>query len=164
MPTSRPPLFQGMRSLIAMVYPPRFKRLPPRKSRRGSRFADVSVASRSGRLAVDLPDVGSGRACDRDTTRLHGLREFAHQFDLQQAVVERGSPDLDIVREIELPLEGPRRNSLVEEFALLFFRLPAFHGQHALFRGDCDFIGRETGDRQRDLVAVFAQALDVARW
>src|SRR4051794_7867537 len=71
------------------------------KSRRGSRFVDVGVASRSGRLAVDLPDVRSGRAVDRNPARLHGLRDLAHQFDLQQAVVECGSFDLDIVR---LPL------------------------------------------------------------
>jgi hypothetical protein len=87
-------------------------------SRRGSLLADVGVASRSGRLAVDLPDVRRGRTVDRNPARLHGLGDLARQFDLQQAVVERGSLDLDIVRQIELALEGPRRNSLVQELAL----------------------------------------------
>jgi hypothetical protein len=45
----------------------------------------------------------------------------------------------------------------------VIFRFPAFHRQYALFCGDRDFIGREARHGQRDLVAVFAQALDVAR-
>jgi hypothetical protein len=44
----------------------------------------------------------------------------------------------------------------------VFFGFPAFHRQHALFCSDGYFIGRKTRDRQRDLIAVFAQALDVA--
>ena len=71
--------------------------------------------------------------------------------------------DLDVIRQIELPLERPRRNSLVQELALLLLGLPTFHRQDALFCRDLDFVRRETGDRQRDLVAVFAHALDVAR-
>jgi len=39
---------------------------------------------------------------------------------------------------------------------------PAFHGQDALFGGDCYLVGRETRNRQRDLVPVLAQAFDVA--
>jgi hypothetical protein len=46
----------------------------------------------------------------------------------------------------------------------VFLGFPAFHGQHALFCGDRYLVGRETRERQRDLVPVFAQALDVAGW
>jgi hypothetical protein len=52
----------------------------------------------------------------------------------------------------------------MQEFALLLLGFPAFHRQHALFCGDGDLVGCETRDRQRDLVAVLAQAFDVARW
>ena len=45
-------------------------------------------------------------------------------------------------------------------FALLLLGFTALHRQYALFCGDCDFVGRETRDRQRDLVAVFAQTLE----
>jgi hypothetical protein len=78
------------------------------------------------RLAIDLPDIRSRRAINCNTTWLHGLRNLADQFNLQQAVVKRGALDLDIVRQIEMPLERPRRNSLVQEFALLCFSLAAF--------------------------------------
>jgi hypothetical protein len=75
------------------------KRLPPRSGPPWKSVADENVALRSGySFAIDLMDVRSGRARDRNTTRLHGLRDLAHQFDLQQAVVEDGSFDLDIVR------------------------------------------------------------------
>src|SRR5256885_12709422 len=118
---SRPPLFQGTRSLIPIAFYS-FGRPP---SGRGQAAAEGGLvmwkrALRSGnRLGVDLPDVRSGRTLDRNPTRFHGFRELAHKFDLQQAVVEGGTLDLDVVREIELPLEGPRRNAVVEQLALL---------------------------------------------
>src|SRR6188472_3225539 len=120
MPTSRPPLLQGMRSLIPMVCSPQFKRLPPRTA---AEVCSLMWFGSGRRLAVDLPDVRSGRAVDRNPARLHGLRDLAHQFNLQQAVVERGSLDLDIVRQIELPLEMPGRDTAVQELALGLFGL-----------------------------------------
>src|SRR3954463_11852088 len=105
-----------MRSLIAMVCSPSIKRLPPQR-RSPRKSVCESLAARSGnRFAVDLPDVRSGRARDSNPAWLHRLGDFAYQFDLQQAIVKRRSLDLDIVRQIELPLERPRRNSLVQEF------------------------------------------------
>ena len=50
--------------------------------------------------------------------------------------MKRGSLDLDVVRQIE----RPRRNSLVQKFALLFLGFPARHRQDALFYGDRDFV------------------------
>src|SRR4029079_630098 len=64
------------------------------KSRRGSQFVDVGAASRSGRLAVDLPDVRSRRSVDRNPPRLHGLGDLPDQFDLEQAVVKSRVLDL----------------------------------------------------------------------
>jgi hypothetical protein len=80
----------------------------------------------SGGLGLDLADVGRGRAGDRDPARLHRLRDFADQLDLQQSVVKRRALDLDIVGQIELTLERPRRDAPIEEFALRFFGLAAF--------------------------------------
>jgi hypothetical protein len=110
--------------------------------RRGRTAAEVSLLE-CGQAAVlpsIWPDIRGRRTRDGNPTRLHGLRQLADQFDPEQAVVERRSLDLNVVRQIELPLERPRRNPLIQEFALLFLGLPAFHGQDALFCGDLDFV------------------------
>jgi hypothetical protein len=117
---------------------------------------------RSGRLGLDLLDVGRRRTVDRDPTRLHRLRDFADQFDLQQAIVKRRTLDLDIVGQVELTLERPRRDALLEEFVLLLFGLAAFDRQHVLLGGDGDLVGREACQRQGYLVPVLAKPLDVA--
>jgi hypothetical protein len=105
--------------------------------------------------------VGSRRAVDGDAPRLHGFRDFPDQLDLQQAVVEGRTLYLDIVRQVELPLEMPGRNAPVKELALDLFGLAAFDRDDVLLGRDRDFVGRETRHRQRDLVAVLSQALDV---
>jgi hypothetical protein len=48
-------------------------------------------------------------------------------------------------------------------FALRLLGLAAFNRQHAWFCGDRDFVRRETGQGQRNLVTVFAQTLDIAK-
>ena len=80
---------------------------------------------------------------------------------LQQPVVERGVLDLDVVGQVELPLEVPGRDTAVQELALGLFRLVAFDRHDVLLGRDRDFVGREAGHRQRDLVAVFAEPFDV---
>src|SRR5205823_2376935 len=47
------------------------------------------------------------------------------------------------------------------EFALGIFGLVALNGDHVLFGRDRNIIRRETGHRQRYLVAVFGQPFDV---
>jgi hypothetical protein len=42
-------------------------------------------------------------------------------------------------------LERPRRDALVEEFALRFLGLAAFDRQHVLLGGDGDLVGRKAG-------------------
>ena len=101
------------------------------------------------------------RAVDGDAPRLHGLGDFPDQLDLEQAVVEGRALHLDVVRQVELPLEMPGGDSAIEELALGLFGLAAFDGDDVLLGGDRDFFGRETGDRQRDLVTVFGQPFDV---
>ena len=60
---------------------------------------------RSGRLGLELLDVGRRRTVNRDPARVFHRRNFVDQLDLQQAVVKRRAPDLDIVRQIKLTLE-----------------------------------------------------------
>src|SRR5689334_996642 len=47
-------------------------------------------------------------ALDADGPRLHRLGNFAHEIDVQQAVLQRGGLHLDEIGESEYPLEGPR--------------------------------------------------------
>src|SRR5580765_3376529 len=55
---------------------------------------------------------------DRDTTGLHRLGYLPHQLDLEQTVLEGRAAHVDVVGEVELPAERPRRNPLVERVAL----------------------------------------------
>src|SRR3984893_17643801 len=64
---------------------------------------------RSGRLAVlDLLVVVAIAGVHRNPARLHGLRQFAHQLDLQEPVFKRCACNLDVVGEVEL---APERTS-----------------------------------------------------
>src|SRR4029077_4420410 len=68
----------------------------------------TSLPSRDLRcLAFELIHVAGRCAVDGNSPRLHRLGNFPEQLDLQQAVLERGAPHLDIVGEIELSLERP---------------------------------------------------------
>jgi hypothetical protein len=100
-------------------------------------------------------------AVDGDPPRLHGLRDFADQFDLEQAVVKGRVLDLDVVCQVELALEVTGRDTPAKELAFGFLGLAAFNGDDVLLCSDRDFIRRETRDRQRDLVTVFGQPFDV---
>src|ERR1043165_700128 len=102
-------------------------------------------------------------ACaDRNFARLHRLRNAPHEIDLQQAALERGALDLDVVIQIEMALERTRRDALIKEFSLRRrLHLAAGNGQLALLRRDGDVVGREPGDREPDPVAILAAAQDV---
>src|SRR3979490_2943651 len=102
---------------------------------------------RSGRPGIELLDLGSRRAADRNLPRLHRLRDFADQLDLHQSVFKRSALALYIGGEIELTPEGPRRDALIEELALLFLGLAAFDRQHILLGGDGDLVGRKARRR-----------------
>src|SRR4029078_1250711 len=93
--------------------------------------------------------------------RLHRLGNFPEQLDLQQAVLERGAPHLDIVSKVELSLERPGGNAPIQIFVLGFFSLVALDGDHVLFGRYRDIVGRKTGNCERNLVAVVAEPFDV---
>src|SRR6476659_3937351 len=86
----------------------------------------TSLPSRELRgLAFELMHVAGRCAVDGNSPRLHRLGNFPEQLDLQQAVLERGAPHLDIVGEIELSLERPGGNALIQIFVVGFVSLVA---------------------------------------
>ncbi len=54
---------------------------------------------------------------DVDPTRLLRLGQFAHQIDMQQAVLQARAGHDDMVGELEQSLEGARGDALMQEFA-----------------------------------------------
>ncbi len=99
---------------------------------------------------------------DRDSARLHGFRQLALQVDVKQAVLERGSRDLDILGEAEPALEVARGDALMNVLANLVLAL--------LFTVDCQrtffdlkrkVVVSEACDGHRNPVAVLAKAFDV---
>src|SRR5262249_51098048 len=51
---------------------------------------------------------------DRDLARPLGLRNLAHEIDVQETVLEPGALDVDVVGKLEDALEGASRDALVE--------------------------------------------------
>src|SRR5437899_1564262 len=107
-------------------------------------------------FGLELLDVGCGRIVDRDPARLHGFRYLSSQLDLEQAIVEPCSLDPDVVSQIEMPREGPRRDAPIEEIPLIL-RIAAFDDEHVLLSCYRDFIGGETGQCRRYPVPVVGQ-------
>src|SRR6266566_7600607 len=108
-------------------------------------------------------NVSSWRAVNADPPGPHGLGNLPNQLDLEQAIVEGGALHLHVIRKIELSFELSGRNASVEEFTLGLFGLAAFDGDDVLLGRDRNLIGRETGNRHRDLVAILGKPFDVVR-
>src|SRR6267143_5270502 len=66
-----------------------------------------------------------------------------------------------MIGKAELPLEGARGDALIKVFALAVLGLAAFDRHRVLFGSDGNLVSREAGDGERNLIAVFAQPLDV---
>ena len=75
---------------------------------------DDARAENSGRL-FDLGDLG---AANRDLPGFLRLGNLAGEINMQQAIGKIGSRHLDVVGELEAPLEGARRNALIENLRL----------------------------------------------
>src|SRR6266849_5141760 len=168
--TSRP-RFHGMRSLIVMVISPFWLGLAKGSPgaaglRTGNPKVDRSDSAagplRSGRLAMlDLLVVVAIAGVDRNPARLHGLRQLAHQLDLQEPVFKRRACHLDIVGEVELAPERTSRDALEQVVVITVLRLAAFHGQHVLLCRDGDLLRLEAGQSERDAIVILTDACDV---
>src|SRR6185436_2929875 len=66
-----------------------------------------------------------------------------------------------MVGKAELALERARGDTLIQVFALAVLGLAAFDGHRVLLGGNGNLVGREAGDGERNLIAVFAQPLDI---
>jgi len=78
-----------------------------------------------------------------DRKRLHGLRYFPHQVDLQKSAFERGALHLDIVGEVEDAAERACRDALVEVLMLAFLCFTPLNGEYVLLCRDGDLLRRE---------------------
>ena len=106
----------------------------------------------------------AGCTADLDLARLHRLGHLALQLDVEQAVRELGTDDLDVVGELEAMLEGALRDAAMQVLdAVLGLADLALHRQHVLVRGDVQVALTEASDRHRDAVLVLADLGDVVR-
>ena len=127
-----------------------------------ARRRSIQVARvRSGGSGFDLSDVVRGGAVDRDAARLHRFRDFPLQVDDEQAVLEAGALDLDVVGQRELALEVARRDAAMQEGFPFLVALPTLEGQDVLLDRQFDLIRLESGERDRDLEVVLVEAFDV---
>ena len=97
----------------------------------------------------------------RDLARLHRLRNFSHQVDLQETAFERRILHLDVIGQIEHATEGAGGDALIEILTFSLLGLAALDRKHVLLGGDVDLIRDEAGECQRDLILVLAGALDI---
>ena len=142
-----------------------------RRVERGPREAEPRAAPidpgrpcvRSGGLGLDLGDVARGRAADRDAARLHRLGDLPPQVYDEQAVLEAGALDLDVIGKGELALEVARRDAAMQERALLLVALAALQRKDVLLDRQIDLVRLETGESDGNLEAVLVEAFDVVR-
>ena len=83
---------------------------------------------------------------------------------MQQAVLQVGALHLDMVGELEAPLERASRDAAVQELTLLLLGLLlTLDVEDLLLDVDLQLILAEAGDRHGDAVLVLAEPLDVVR-
>jgi len=96
----------------------------------------AAIPRRSGRRGLELVHVGLRRPVDGDSPWLHGFGNLPDQFDLQKTIVEGRVLDLDVVGQVELAFEVPRRDTPVKKLALGFVGFAAFDGDDVLLCSD----------------------------
>ena len=69
------------------------------------------------------------RAADTDLARLHRLGDLADQVDQQQAVLQVGALDLDMVGKPEAPLERAGGDAAIDIIARRSVSLSSFFGR-----------------------------------
>src|SRR5438105_14386697 len=99
---------------------------------------------------------------DGNGARLQPLGHIAHEVDVEQAVLDVGALDFDMVGEAEASIEGSGGNATVQELALrLLGLLLAAHAKRLLVDVNLQLVLAEAGHRHGDAVLVVAEPLDV---
>src|SRR5262245_43832651 len=99
---------------------------------------------------------------DGNAARLQALRDIAHEVDIEEAVLEVGTLHLDVVGELEAPLDRAGGDAAVQELALLVIGLLlGADAEHLLLDVDMDLVLAEAGHRHGDPVLVVGEPLDV---
>src|SRR6185295_8936199 len=57
--------------------------------------------------------------------------------------------------------ERASRDTLIKVLMISLIRLVALHGQHVLLSRDCDLLGPEPSERERNPIVILAGSLDV---
>ena len=129
----------------------------------GARFgADLKGVSSGLRLSLDRLGVG---AADLDPAQLFLLGHDALQIDVKQTILKARTADLDILRQLETPLEGASGDAAMEVGLLARFVLVfALDAQDALADLDIQILLREAGDGECDSVMGLIDALDIVWW
>src|ERR1700761_7357767 len=114
-------------------------------------------------LAFDgaQPIVRRGGRVDRDAARLLLFRDDAFQVDMQQAGLQPGAPDHDMLGKLELARETAPGDALVQEGGLLTVFTGAGDGEDIVLDLDAEVFLGEAGDGDGDAVIVLVASLDV---
>src|SRR4051812_47781402 len=141
--------------------------IPPAESKRGDPagpplwHAPEDPKVSGGLLLEHLGLLRRGAGRDADRARLRRLGHLAGELDMEQAVVEAGADDLDVVGELEAALEGAAGDAAIEVGALLLLLGLAGDHKRVLLDDDLEVVLAEPGDRHGQPVGVFAGVLDV---
>src|SRR5262249_18273007 len=99
---------------------------------------------------------------DGNGAGLQPLGNVAHEIDVQQAVLEVGALDLDVIGELEAPLEGACGDASVQELTTLVLGLLLTADvEDLLLDVDLQLVLGEASNRHGDLVLVVGESLDV---
>ena len=101
------------------------------------------------------------RRIDGDAAGLFLFRHDALQVDMEQAVLQAGGLDLDMLGELEAALEGAAGDALVQEVGLCALFALAGDGQHAILHVHRQVLVGKAGDRHGDAIVILVAALDI---
>src|SRR5690606_1888485 len=107
--------------------------------------------------------LGLGRGCrvDLDFARLQQFRKLADEIDRQQAVLQLGAGDANVVSEAEAALKAAFSDAAMQEVALLRRLALTSDEERVLLELNAQVVFAEAGDGQFDAEIVFADLFDV---
>src|SRR5262245_45790574 len=91
------------------------KRTPRRRRPRSHAVRIAPLGARFDLLCLSV--------ADRNHPRLQPLGYVANELNVQETVLEVGTPDLHVVGQLEAPLEAASGDAAMEELSLLVLRL-----------------------------------------